>query len=49
MEKKEAILNAALSLFVDNGFHGTATSKIASEAALPTALCFNTSRQRTNW
>jgi AcrR family transcriptional regulator len=40
MEKKEAILNAALNLFVDNGFHGTATSKIASEAGVANGTLF---------
>ena len=32
--KQEAILNAALRLFVKFGFHGTPTSKIASEAGI---------------
>lgn len=40
MDKKELILNAALKLFVDNGFHGTATSKIAQEAGVANGTLF---------
>lgn len=40
MDKKEAIINAALNLFVDNGFHGTATSKIAFEAGVANGTLF---------
>jgi len=40
MDKKEAIINAALKLFVDNGFHGTATSKIAQEAGVANGTLF---------
>jgi AcrR family transcriptional regulator len=40
MDKKEAIINAALNLFVDNGFHGTATSKIAQEAGVANGTLF---------
>lgn len=40
MNKKELILNAALKLFVENGFHGTATSKIAQEAGVANGTLF---------
>lgn len=40
MTKKELILNSALKLFVDNGFHGTATSKIAQEAGVANGTLF---------
>ncbi|NJO92447.1 MAG: TetR/AcrR family transcriptional regulator [Chloroflexia bacterium] len=40
MDKKELIINAALKLFVDNGFHGTATSKIAQEAGVANGTLF---------
>ena len=33
-------MNAALKLFVDNGFHGTATSKIAQEAGVANGTLF---------
>jgi AcrR family transcriptional regulator len=41
MEKREAILVAALKLFVEYGFHGTPTSKIASEAGVSNGALFN--------
>jgi AcrR family transcriptional regulator len=41
MDKKEKIIEAALKLFVDNGFHGTATSKIAQEAGVANGTLFN--------
>jgi len=40
MDKKDLIINAALKLFVDNGFHGTATSKIAHEAGVANGTLF---------
>ena len=40
MNKKEAIFRAALDLFVINGFHGTATSKIAQEAGVANGTLF---------
>ena len=40
MTKKELIFNSALKLFVDNGFHGTATSKIAQEAGVANGTLF---------
>ena len=41
MNKKEIILAIALRLFVENGFHGTATAKIAQEANVATGTLFN--------
>ena len=40
MTKKGLIFNAALKLFVDNCFHGTATSKIAQEAGVANGTLF---------
>lgn len=40
MDKRELIINAALKLFVENGFHGTATSKIAQEAGVANGTLF---------
>lgn len=40
MDKKDLIINAALKLFVDNGFHGTATSKIAQQAGVANGTLF---------
>lgn len=40
MSKRDLILDAALKLFVDNGFHGTATSKIAQEAGVANGTLF---------
>ena len=41
MDKKQLILGTALKLFVENGFHGTATSKIAAEASVANGTLFN--------
>lgn len=41
MDKKQLILGTALKLFVENGFHGTATSKIAAEANVANGTLFN--------
>lgn len=41
MKKEELIIATALKLFVDNGFHGTATSKIASESGVANGTLFN--------
>jgi AcrR family transcriptional regulator len=41
MDKKEKIIESALRLFVENGFHGTATSKIAQEAGVANGTLFN--------
>ena len=41
MDKKNSILGSALRLFVENGFHGTATSKIAQEASIANGTLFN--------
>lgn len=40
-EKRQQILEAALSLFVTNGFHATPTSKIAKEAGVATGTLFH--------
>ncbi len=40
MDKRHLIINAALKLFVENGFHGTATGKIAQEAGVATGTLF---------
>jgi DNA-binding transcriptional regulator YbjK len=40
MNKKELVLNAALTLFVKQGFHGTATAKIAAEAGVANGTLF---------
>jgi len=40
MDKKEMILEVALSLFADKGFHATPTSKIAKEANVSEGLIF---------
>ena len=41
MEKRRKILDAALKLFVEYGFHGTPTSKIAEEAGVANGTLFN--------
>jgi len=41
MEKTRKILDAALRLFVEFGFHGTPTSKIAQEAGVANGTLFN--------
>jgi len=41
MEKTKKILDAALKLFVEYGFHGTPTSKIAQEAGVSNGTLFN--------
>lgn len=41
MNKYQLILETALKLFVTNGFHGTATSKIAQEAGVANGSLFN--------
>jgi AcrR family transcriptional regulator len=41
MEKRKKILDAALKLFVEYGFHGTPTSKIAEEAGVANGTLFN--------
>jgi AcrR family transcriptional regulator len=40
MNKRDLIIDAALTLFVENGFHGTATAKIAQEAGVATGTLF---------
>ncbi|MGA2405831.1 MAG: TetR/AcrR family transcriptional regulator [Bacteroidales bacterium] len=41
MEKTRKILDTALKLFVEYGFHGTPTSKIAQEAGVANGTLFN--------
>jgi len=41
MEKTRKILDSALKLFVEYGFHGTPTSKIAEEAGVANGTLFN--------
>lgn len=41
MDKKQEILNAALKLFVEFGFHATPTSKIAKEAGVANGTLFH--------
>jgi len=41
LDKKERILNTALKLFVEQGFHGTPTSKIAKEAGVANGTLFH--------
>ncbi len=41
MDKKQLLLNAALKLFVEYGFHGTPTSLIAKEAGVANGTLFH--------
>jgi AcrR family transcriptional regulator len=41
MHKKQLISSTAIQLFVELGFHGTATSKIAQEAGVANGTLFN--------
>jgi AcrR family transcriptional regulator len=41
MDKQQEILNAALTLFVEQGFHATPTSKIAKEAGVANGTLFH--------
>jgi AcrR family transcriptional regulator len=41
MERKQLIINTATRLFVELGFHGTATSKIAQESGVANGTLFN--------
>jgi AcrR family transcriptional regulator len=40
-EKEQKILDASLNLFVDKGFHGTSTAKIAENAGVATGTLFH--------
>lgn len=40
-EKKRQIMDAALQLFVENGFHGTSTAEIAKTAGVATGTLFH--------
>ena len=39
--KKAALLQAALKLFTEKGFHGTSTAQISKEAGVATGTLFN--------
>ncbi|MDO6618956.1 MULTISPECIES: TetR/AcrR family transcriptional regulator [unclassified Shewanella] len=41
VDKKQAILDSALQLFVEQGFHGTSTASIAKKAAVATGTLFH--------
>jgi AcrR family transcriptional regulator len=41
MNKDQLIIATALKLFVENGFHGTATSRIAKESGVANGTLFN--------
>lgn len=41
MDKEKIIITTALTLFVENGFHGTATSRIAQDAGIANGTLFN--------
>jgi AcrR family transcriptional regulator len=41
MDKKQVIIDSAIELFVELGFHGTATSKIAQQAGVANGTLFN--------
>lgn len=41
MDSKDKIFNAALKLFIKEGFHGTSTSKIANEAGISNGTLFH--------
>lgn len=40
-DKRKAILEAALKLFTERGFHGTSTAQISKEAGVATGTLFN--------
>jgi AcrR family transcriptional regulator len=40
-DKKTAIMEAALKLFTERGFHGTSTAQISKEAGVATGTLFN--------
>ncbi|MCH1929750.1 TetR/AcrR family transcriptional regulator [Shewanella sp. A25] len=40
-DKRQAILNTALALFVSQGFHGTSTASIAKQAGVATGTLFH--------
>lgn len=41
LDKQQALLNAALDLFTEHGFHGTPTSKIAEAASVAAGTLFH--------
>ena len=40
-DKRTAIIEAALKLFTERGFHGTSTAEISKEAGVATGTLFN--------
>ena len=40
-QKKELIMNVALELFAENGFHATSISQIAKKAKISKGLTYN--------
>jgi len=40
-DKRTAIIEAALKLFTERGFHGTSTAQISKEAGVATGTLFN--------
>jgi len=40
-DKRTAILEAALKLFTERGFHGTSTAQISKDAGVATGTLFN--------
>ena len=40
-DKKQAIFDATLRLISENGFHGTAMSKVAKEANVSTGIIYH--------
>ena len=40
-DKKTAIMNTALKLFTERGFHGTSTAQISKELGVGTGTLFN--------
>ncbi|MFZ2497575.1 MAG: TetR/AcrR family transcriptional regulator [Methanosarcina sp.] len=45
-DKRKAIIEAALKLFMERGFHGASTAHISKEAGVATGTLFNTSPPR---
>jgi len=40
-DKRTAIMDAALKLFTERGFHGTSTAQISEDAGVATGTLFN--------
>ena len=48
MNKEEAILNTAITLFNKNGFHGTTTAQVAKEAGVANGTLFQYFKSKEN-